>query len=624
MADNFQGGEDLYKSGRQEQDPKHLAEIVKQYLEIIKANKELEALTLKQTKSLAAQEKNYERLEKRLTSLRTKAIDPVVKAIDSLTTKFTGSSGINQAITKFTGATTDSIFQVDKINDKVSFFGRTLDISATTALRYTAAIQLIIAATLKYLEFQDKAQKQQGVLMKSFAQTDISISGTYDRAAQGWRVAGSTGKDAAKTLDTVISKARMTGAKEFFKGIDTTELAKATDEYNKLLYLTSTFSDKVPEFITRLSESFAVRSQTTVVDQLEQLAILATKSGAPVDQLGEMIFSLGENFAYLGMQVKDSQEMVAEFADAVGKKGMPAAVGMAIASQFASEFQTAAGVPNVGKTAWMVSQQFSKLPEPLQKLVGGQQFLEKDIYQQMEQLYKLSPAEYTTLKATAGYQQMKEIERTQGTVAARAATPELTAVEARTLQEYFEKATPGITTKEETAKAYEDLIKKMQDQIERTGVTSADVRDAIDKEREELSSRLSTIAERLQEWHSGISAAWEDVKGTFAGKQEGVRRDTKLSTLKNFSLAISESLDNLTRFDNDQEVEAEFERRFPPKLPSKITKPKKSTTVETEGNDVITSDGKRIKVTNIITYDPQASAPTGKVSRSQMHQPNKE
>jgi len=208
MADEFQGGEDLYRGGRREQDPKKLAEIIKQYQEMIDANKKLSKFSDKQAKSLAIQTKNLERLEKRLISLRTKAVDPVAKAIDSLTTKLSGGSGLNTALTRFAGTSAESIFHVDKLNDKVNIFGRTLNMSATAFMRYLGAFQLVIAATLKYLEFQDEAQRKQGRLMRSFGATNISIATTYKTAAEGWRVAGKAGAEASEQLTEAIFRAR--------------------------------------------------------------------------------------------------------------------------------------------------------------------------------------------------------------------------------------------------------------------------------------------------------------------------------------------------------------------------------------------------------------------------------
>ncbi len=521
MPTDFQGNDDLYKSGRQEQDPKRLAEIVKQYREMISANKDLDKLSNSQVKSLVAQEKNLERLEKRLISLRTKAVDPVAKAIESLTTRLSGGSGLNSALTKFAGTSAESIFQTDKLNDKVNVFGRTLDMSATTFTRYLGAFQLVIAATLRYLAFQDEAQRKQGQLMRSFGATNVSIATTYKTAAEGWRLAGSAGAEASEKLNEAIFRARGGTALNVGAGGE-------MEGYRKLLSMTAGFSQQVPTWITKLSEVFAVRDEKNVINQIEQLGAIAMKSGAPLEQMTNMVFDLAQQFAGLGVNVEDAQGMVTEFIDAVGQGKIAPVIGLQFAAQAMEERRTAGGVTGMAKTAWAIANQYEKLPEAVKKSLG-KGFATMDIGRQMGVLQRMTDAQYQAAKMTAVYQQLSDIQRqgggvgTMGEQAAKVAAQQW-GVEWIPLQKAVQEVGYGVTGPQEFAKQFQDALKDQQEAFKEGAEVPEEAATTIANTMTEFQNFYTRAADLQAEWYSKIWGEIVDFKGTFISWVSGEKQ----------------------------------------------------------------------------------------------------
>lgn len=415
---------------------------------------------LKQLKSLrreyAKQAKEVDDLTKQVKALRSEKTH-LTKVAEQLTSKFGGSAA---SVTRFTGELKNAVFTVDEGSQKMKAFGMQTGMTASKFGAYSAGITLAIAATIKFLDWTDKVEKQQGQLQRALGKTAVSMGAAQRISAKGWGIAGGAGKEAAEQLTGTLAQAR----KGIWKDLVGTGGEKAGVE--TLITMTAGMSKMVPQWVKALSETFAETSGQEIIDTIMKIGIVSKAADVPVDQFGNMIFDLAKEFVALGVDVADTTEAVGMFIDEMGKGAITPAVGMAVTRNIMQQQLTAGGLQGRFMTAAFAGSEFENLGEGTQKLLNtrtqekyGSTYKSTNMMQRAELLGSLDIADYArVMKGIYGFL------KTQGEVKAMAVAPSIAGgLEWSTLKEFFENLGEGEDIGEKFAKKLQEGHKMPED-----------------------------------------------------------------------------------------------------------------------------------------------------------------
>ena len=382
-------------------------------------------------------------------------------------------------------------------------FGAQTGMTATKFAGYAAAIQLAIAATVKFLEWMDKAEIKQGKLQKALGSTGVSIGASMQAQAAGYRTAGETGAKAAEDLATRIAKARRGLFAEY--GVGT-----GGEGFEKLIQLTAGMSGQIPQWLTTLTDTFSMGGapggDVEIIKIFEHIGVLAQASGVDVDQFGNMVFDLAKEFVHLGVDAADATKAVAVFADEMGRGEITSAVGLTAMSQVFRQQKTAAGLQGRFLTAAFSQQNFGDLSASTQKLLNvaardelgdkNATWSSLGIGQQAKVLGTLDPGQY------AGVMQgTYEVLKRMGEVIATANAPGVLGMDWPSATKFFETVRPGIEKPEDVGEA---LTVAMQTDTEK-------FTNAVD----EFYIYVQEAAKNQQEFTAGLNAATETLKSVF-------------------------------------------------------------------------------------------------------------
>ncbi len=423
--------------------------------------KEVDKLTKtglsKQQKSLQKLRKEYAEQSKKVLELtkRTKALriekTQLTRVMEQLTSKFGGSAS---AITKFTGGLKDSIFSTDNATGNMKVLGQEISITAGKFAGYAVAIQLAIAATVAFLEWVDKAEIKQGKLQRALGSTGVSIGASMRAQASGYKVAGEAGAKAAEDLANRIAKARRGLFDKF--GVGT-----GGEGFERLTKLTAGMSEQVPQWLTTLTETFAMgagpKGDDQILTTLEHIGQIANASNVDVDLFGNMIFDLAKEFVALGVDIEDATDAMTVFVDEMGKSTITPAVSMAIARNVFQQQKTAGGLQGRLMTAAFSAQVFDTLGEDVQgmlnttaaELTGNKQatWQSLDVAQQAESLRTMDPGPYVEIQRGL-YGWLKQ----QGELVAMKTSQQVLGVGWSTAKLFFEKEEAGLAPKDAAEK----------------------------------------------------------------------------------------------------------------------------------------------------------------------------
>lgn len=462
---------------------------------------------LKQLKSLrreyAKQAKEVDDLTKQVKALRSEKTH-LTKVAEQLTSKFGGSAA---SVTRFTGELKNAVFTVDEGSQKMKAFGMQTGMTASKFGAYSAGITLAIAATIKFLDWADKVEKQQGQLQRALGKTAVSMGAAQRISAKGWGIAGGAGKEAAEQLTGTLAQAR----KGLWKDLAGTGGEKAGVE--TLITMTAGMSKRVPQWVKALSETFAETSGQEMIDTIMKIGIVSKAADVPVDQFGNMIFDLAKEFVALGVDVADTTEAVGMFIDEMGKGAMTPAVGMAVTRNIMQQQLTAGGLQGRFMTAAFAGSEFENLGEGTQKLLNtrtqekyGSTYKSTNMMQRAELLGSLDIADYArVMKGIYGFL------KTQGEVKAMAVAPSIAGgLEWSTLKEFFENLGEGEDIGEKFAKKLQEGHKMPEDTF----------RTAVD----DFGKYIKENAALQQEFYAGLMEDLGLVEATAADVYSDIRR----------------------------------------------------------------------------------------------------
>ena len=116
------------------------------------------------------------------------------------------------------------------------------------------------------------------------------------------------------------------------------------NQFGKLVTMTAGVLPDLPKYLLKLRRVFALKPDESMANELENIITTAYESKVPIEQLVGEIFSLGEEFARVGITTKESTMLMGKFADAVGSSQLPMQMVIDFARQTMAELTTAGGV----------------------------------------------------------------------------------------------------------------------------------------------------------------------------------------------------------------------------------------------------------------------------------------
>jgi len=508
-----------------------------------KLRKEIEKLTktalTKQQRQLqklrreyAEQSKKVQALTKDIKTLRTEKTQ-LTKVTEQLTSKFGGTAG---AVTRFTGGLKDSVFTLNQATGTMKAFGQQTAMTSTKFAGYAAAIQLAIAATIAFLEWVDRAEIKQGKLQRALGSTAVSIGASMKAQAAGYEVAGKAGAAAAEDLMTRVAKARRGLFAEYGVGVE-------GGDFERLTQLTAGMSEQIPQWLTMLTETFAMGAGTEGADQIlktfEHLGQIAQASNVPIEMFCNMVFDLAKEFVALGVDVEDATDAVTTFTDEMGRSIITPAVGMAVMRNVFQQQRTSTGLQGRLMTAAFSAQVFDSLGEDVKdmlnitavKLTGDKRatWESLDIAQQAEALRTMEPGPYVEVQRG-----LYEWLGRQGELVAMATSRKVLGVEWSTAKKFWEEKEPGLAPKEAAEKLRE---------AQKTGT------EKFTTAVENFNRYVQAAAENQKEFTAGmrgILKRWEAivVEGVAKVKEEGItereKQNIKRQTIKTKELMLRE------------------------------------------------------------------------------------
>lgn len=479
-----------------------------------KLRKEIEKLTktalTKQQRQLQKLRREYAEHSKKVKELTTKKTQ-LTKVTEQLTSKFGGAAG---AVTRFTGGLKDSIFTLNQATGTMKVFGQQTAMTSTKFAGYATAIQLAIAATIAFLEWVDRAEIKQGKLQRALGSTAVSIGASMKAQAAGYETAGKAGAAAAEDLASRIAKARRGLFAEYGVGVE-------GGDFQRLIQLTAGMSEQVPQWLTMLTETFAMGAGTEGADQIlktfEHLGQIAQASNVPIEMFVNMVFDLAKEFVALGVDVEDATDAVTTFTDEMGRSIITPAVGMAVMRNVFQQQRTSAGLQGRLMTAAFSAQVFDSLGNDVKdmlnitavKLTGDKRatWESLDIAQQAESLRTMKPGPYVEVQRG-----LYEWLNRQGELVAMATSRKVLGVEWSTAKKFWEEKEPGLAPKE----AAEKLREAQKTETEKFTT-------AVDN----FNRYVLASAENQKEFTAGMYTVIERMKAAFAievkkGKEEGI------------------------------------------------------------------------------------------------------
>jgi len=489
--------DDLDKNLEEQQ--KRLAELRQEINKLTKTALSKQQRQLqKLRREYAEQSKKVQELTKRTRDLRIEKTQ-LTRAAEQLTSKFGGTAA---AVTKFTGGMKDSIFTANEATGKMKIFGQQTAMTSAKFAGYAAAIQLAIAATMAFLEWIDRAEIKQGKLQRALGSTDVSIAASVKARAAGYKVAGEAGAKAAEDMVNRIARARRGLFVEYGAGV-------GGGDFERLTQLTAGMSEQIPQWLTMLTETFAMGAGTEGSDQIlktfEHLGQIAHESNVPIEMFCNMVFDLAKEFVALGVDVKDATDAITIFADEMGRSVITPAVGMAVMRNVFQQQRTAVGLQGRLMTAAFSAQVFDSLGEDVKdmlnitavKMTGDKRatWESLDIAQQAEALRTMEPGPYVDVQKGL-YEWLKN----QGELVAMATSRKVLGVEWSTAKKFWEEKEPGLAPKEAAEKLRE---------AQKTGTEQFTT--AVDN----FNKYVSAAAENQKEFTAGMHEVVERMKAAF-------------------------------------------------------------------------------------------------------------
>ena len=495
-----------------------IAAVVKGWKDYINAIEKANKLDTSRLKLTGRQYQEIAKLEKQLVTMN-KAQGAFGSVASALATKIGGSGGVTGSITRFTGGLSGLASKVNESTGTMRFMGIQTAITAGKFLSFVGAVQTGMGAIVQFMEVQDAAQKKQGQLIKAFGSVSgVSIAAPYQAASVGLKAAGEVGAEAAEKLQMALIQMRGVEGEEIYSRFDPGK-SEGQANLRDLTAMQIGVDSKTIDRMVKLRNIFGMKDGDKMFRTLQMISGMAVKSGANIEMLNDIVMSLGESFAGVGVTVDDARSVMSQFADAIGRGGLSTIAAQATAHQTLQQFTTGAGVEKMFIAAHFASEKFTDLDPGLRDLLttkSTQLFGKKDgpevdftgldAIQQMSVFDSIGPKGFGQVREGL-LLFMKDFEKAGELFIAKAISLELTGQEYLEIRDAYDKSRMA----EKPAEEFDKLVNKLD-----AGKGTKEDVDLYNRTVKDFQNYYITVSDLQKEWFTGMMVLWNDIQAAIS------------------------------------------------------------------------------------------------------------